>query len=116
MKIVWSEYALQKLRELVSYCQSKVGFRKTENIITAIVLRIDDLVNFPYLGQVEQNNHSKYERRYILVYNYKILYEVTKEDIVILDIFHTKQSPQKMYVNEEELVYHVNKDIRKPSL
>lgn len=116
MKIVWSEYALQKLRELVSYCQNKVGFRKADKITNAILLRIDDLVDFPYLGQMEQNVYSKYERRYILVYNYKILYEVTKEDIVILDIFHTKQSPQKMYVNEEELVYHISKDIRKPSL
>ncbi|MEC4052945.1 hypothetical protein VSP10_09085 [Myroides odoratimimus] len=71
-------------------------------------------MDFPYLGQKEGMMYSRFERRYLLVYEYKILYEVTEENIVILDIFHTKQSPHKMYVNEDREEYQRNNS--KPSL
>ncbi|MEC4113081.1 hypothetical protein [Myroides pelagicus] len=49
--------------------------------------------------------------RYILIYQYKVLYEIVEEDIIILDIFYTKQSPTEMYLNEEPIQYQSTKNI-----
>lgn len=63
------------------------------------------------LGQKELSFHSRYERRYLLALEYKILYEIVDDSVVVLDIFHTKQSPTKMYVNEEPIQYQSTKNI-----
>ncbi|MDR2222913.1 MAG: type II toxin-antitoxin system RelE/ParE family toxin [Flavobacteriaceae bacterium] len=113
MRIVWSEYALSRLKIIYDYYVNYVSIVKAEEVSNLIVLRIDDLLSFPYLGQIEYCSKSgrEHNMRYILIYQYKILYEIVQEDIIILDVFHTKQSPYKMYLNEEPSEYAIKRNI-----
>lgn len=114
MKIILSDFATNKLRNIYSYHANHVSVSKAKEVKDTIIAAIKQLINFPYLGQRESMMYSRFERRYLLVYDYKILYEVTEDSVVVLDIFHTKQSPQKMYVNEDREEYLRNNS--KPSL
>ncbi|MDM1404950.1 type II toxin-antitoxin system RelE/ParE family toxin [Myroides marinus] len=112
MKIVWSEYALSRLKIIYDYYVNYVGVVKAEEVSNLIVLRVDDLLSFPYLGQIEYCSKSREQNmRYILIYQYKIVYEIVQEDIIILDVFHTKQSPHKMCLNEEPSEYVIKRNI-----
>ncbi|MDR0193920.1 MAG: type II toxin-antitoxin system RelE/ParE family toxin [Myroides sp.] len=112
MRIVWSEYALSRLKIIYDYYVNYVSIVKAEEVSNLIVLRVDDLLSFPYLGQIECcSKNREHNMRYILIYQYKILYEIVQEDIIILDIFHTKQSPQNMYLNEEASKYVIKRNI-----
>lgn len=53
MRIVWSEYALSRLKIIYDYYVNYVSVVKAEEVSNLIVLRIDDLLSFPYLGQIE---------------------------------------------------------------
>ncbi|AJA69436.1 type II toxin-antitoxin system RelE/ParE family toxin [Myroides odoratimimus] len=114
MKIILSDFAASQLRDIYFYYVNHVSVSKAKEVKDNIIKAIKQLIDFPYLGQKEGMMYSRFERRYLLVYEYKILYEVTEENIVILDIFHTKQSPHKMYVNEDREEYQRNNS--KPSL
>lgn len=112
MKIIWSEYALSRLKIIYDYYVNYVSIENAEQIVNVIVLRVDDLLHFPYLGQTEYSTlNRKIAMRYILIYQYKVLYEIVEEDIIILDIFYTKQSPTEMYLNEEPIQYQSTKNI-----
>ena len=111
MKIVLSQFATKQLKSIYNYYAESVSIEKAKGVKRNLLIAIKQLVDFPYLGQQELLVYSKYERRYLLVLGYKILYEIVEEDIIILDIFHTKQSPTKMYLNEEPIQYQSTKNI-----
>lgn len=43
-----------------------------------------------YLDDIPGNIRS------VVVWSYKIVYEVTKQDVIILNIFHTSRNPENM--------------------
>lgn len=55
------------------------------------------LKKHPESGQQELNLiQLKQEHRYIVTGNYKVVYRFEKETVIIIDIFDTRQNPNKM--------------------
>lgn len=55
------------------------------------------LKKHPESGQQELNLiQLKQEHRYIVTGNYKVIYRFEKETVIIIDIFDTRQNPNKM--------------------
>ncbi|MCY7410388.1 MAG: type II toxin-antitoxin system RelE/ParE family toxin [Chitinophagales bacterium] len=70
-----------------------------QKIIESIKEKADLIKSTPYSGQKEiYLEHLRQDHRRIVVGNYKIIYLVEKDSIIITDIFDARQSPEKMKV------------------
>ena len=88
-KIIWSELALDDLKNIHDYI-SKDSIIYANRVIEKIIQRIDKLENFPKSGRVvpELNNNSIRE---LIQNNYRIIYKVTAQEIFIVSIHHASK-------------------------
>jgi toxin ParE1/3/4 len=86
-KIIWSELALEDLKNIHDYI-SNDSLIYANRVIEKIILRIEQLVNFPRSGRVvpELNNVSIRE---LIHDNYRIIYKVGAQKIFIVSIHHS---------------------------
>ena len=99
MRIVTTLPAQREINDIFQYHLEKANRKIARQEQTKIIKRIKTLKNFPFLGQKEENEkfvNSEY--RYLIEGNFKIVYKVEEDDIVILSIFHTMQNPSKMSI------------------
>lgn len=55
------------------------------------------LIKNPESGQIESNLESlNQNHRYLVSGNYKIIYRISRNEIIINDVFDTRQDPTKM--------------------
>lgn len=99
MKVLWSDFATDTLREIYLYYKETAGKNIAKTITRSIFSSTKQLIKYPNSGQIEENltllgeNH-----RYLVTGNYKIIYKPVIEGILITDIFDTRQDPQKVNV------------------
>jgi hypothetical protein len=86
-KIIWSELALEDLKNIHDYI-SKDSIVYANRVIEKIILRIEQLESFPKSGRVvpELNNISIRE---LIQNNYRIIYKITSQKIFIVSIHHS---------------------------
>lgn len=99
--IYWTPFALSRLDEIHRYIAEEAKSPLNAlKFVSKIIGRTDQLSGFPESGQAElllqeigQNS------RYLVVNSYKIIYEYypKKNLVIITDIFHTKQNPEKNF-------------------
>jgi toxin ParE1/3/4 len=101
--IKWTPFALRCLDEIHFYISQETGsFVPAEKFVNLLFDRVGQLSDFPQSGSVETILLSKgIECRYLIEGNYKIIYEhiLNPSSIIILDIFHTSQNPDKINTN-----------------
>jgi len=94
--IKWDELAVNNLNDIYDYIalDSVTAARKVKK---SIIMLVKSLSDFPekypketFLAEFPNNFRS------VTKWSYKIIYEVTENEILILDIFHVKQHPQKI--------------------
>lgn len=94
--IKWDELAVNNLNDIYDYIalDSVTTARKVKK---SIILLVKSLLDFPekypkepYLSAFDNNFRS------VSKWSYKFIYEVCESEILILDIFHVKQHPQKI--------------------
>ena len=73
------------------------NYKIAKSLILGIINSTKFLESQPFLGQAEPHLiHRPEGIRYVLQGNYKILYSVFEERIMILDVFDTRMNPSKM--------------------
>ena len=100
IKILWTPFALSCVDEIFDYVAGEAkSLRPAKKVTDRILKRTDQLKRFPESGQKEtillkigQNS------RYLVEGNYKIIYEYHDDEniVVITDVFHVKQNPDKL--------------------
>jgi len=96
LPIRWDRLAKQSLDDIYEYIgqNSIQNARKVKKSIVKLVGTIND---FPDKYSKEEFLRDEPENyRSVSKWNYKIIYEVTNDAIIILDIFHTHQHPAKI--------------------
>ncbi len=96
-KIVWDDEAKRSLRNIFNYVKSRESVDVAKKVRDEIVSQARTLNDFP--EKFEQEHNLKDEPgnfRYKVIWSYKLIYEVTKEVIYILDIFHTSRDPSNI--------------------
>lgn len=97
MEIIWTDFAIQNLKTISEYYAEKASKRVAHKIRKEILNSTRQLKKHPESGQQELNLiQLKQEHRYIVAGNYKVIYRIEKEFIIIIDIFDTRQNPSKM--------------------
>jgi plasmid stabilization system protein ParE len=62
-----------------------------------LILLVGSLIDFPQKFPIDPFiPQSKGNFRFVSKWNYKIVYEITLDEIIVIDIFHTAQSPGKI--------------------
>ncbi|MEI7594957.1 MAG: type II toxin-antitoxin system RelE/ParE family toxin [Bacteroidota bacterium] len=94
--IKWSFYAKNSLDSIIDYIkqESPSNSRKVKKTLISIIGTLNQYPNkYPIDPYISRNKGTF---RFISKWNYKIVYEITKEEIIIIDIFHTSQLPEKI--------------------
>ena len=94
MPIIWTKRAETDLWLLIGFINkdSPENAKKVFNKIQSVIISIRE---FP-LKHPKEPFYDKESVRFTVIYNYKIVFQVQKDSIRILRIFHTKQNPKKI--------------------
>ena len=97
MSIIWTDFAIKNLKAIFDYYSVNGGKQVAHKIRKEILNSVKQLASNPNSGQLELNLEELSEKyRYLVVGNYKLVYRIVVNQIVVNDIFHTKQNPFKM--------------------
>ena len=97
MKIIWSDFASESLREIFQYHKKVAGKNIAQKLKNRIFHSTKQLIKYPNSGQTEESLAELNEgHRYLVSINYKIVYKKVNEGILITDIFDTRQDPSKI--------------------
>ena len=86
MKILWTQQALERLREVQKFIAERASIKIANKLIDNLIKRAESLVNFPYLGRTVPEFYSD-DLREIIEGNYRIVYVHEKSMIIILTVF-----------------------------
>lgn len=97
MKIIWSNFAIQSLKHIYDYYAENANKKVATKIKNQILNRTKQLKKYPESGQIEiYLKKLGLKHRYLVCGNYKIIYRVKDDEIIINDVFDTRQHPDKM--------------------
>lgn len=100
LEIFWTQLAEEKLHDIFQYYKYKAGIKIAKKIITEIIDKNLILERNNKAGQIEELLiNRKYEFRYLVSGNYKIIYYINKEinKIIVANVFDSWQNPSKLY-------------------
>ena len=96
-KIFWTDTAINQLEDIFDYYKEKASLKSSKNLIKKLIDRTIQLENNPLSGQIEPLlQDRKFEYRYLVEGNYKIIYWIEENYIKIAGIFDCRQNPTKM--------------------
>jgi len=105
IKLFWTPFASRCLDEIKSYIKRETQSEIIANKqISRLIERAEQLTQFPESGQQEELlKNLKQNSRYLLYYDYKIIYQYHHDNkIIITDVFHVKQNPVKISRNSND--------------
>lgn len=94
MNVIWSEQARNALADIYDYVyQDSPG--AAEKVLDTLIEKAnslqDERIEYPKDPIL---NDEKY--RFILQWSFKIIYQRTQSEAIIIDIFHTRKDPGKL--------------------
>ena len=89
MNLYWTAEAQQRLQDLKAYIADDSA-ELAEQTIIRLVGRVEQLLEFPEIGH-HLNDYPHAELREILERPYRIIYQITNEQIEIMTVLHYRQ-------------------------
>ena len=97
MIVLWSDSAIEELQEIFEYYNISASYKVASKITNSIIDKTLLLEKNPRIGQVEELlNYKQREIRYLVYGNYKIVYGVEENFVIIATIFDCRQNPIKL--------------------
>jgi toxin ParE1/3/4 len=94
MKLTWEDRALSDLQQAISY----IAIRSPQNaemVLDELLKLSESLVLFPEKFPIEPIFNKK-NIRFVTKWSFKMIYQIEKEELIILRIFSTHQNPNKI--------------------
>ena len=96
-KIILSDLAKYDLYNIVSYLSSAESLTTAKYVERGILSEMKRLVHFPEAyPKDEYATTDAHPIRFIIKWNYKILYYIEANYVYIIGIFHTAQNPKNL--------------------
>ena len=97
MKIIFTDIARARLKDIYIYYKQEASLKVAQSIKDNIIHEIAKLKKHPELGN-EEVYLSKLKRGYrkLIIGNYKAIYRIIENTIVIDTIFDSRQEPKEM--------------------
>ena len=97
IKVFWTDTALNNLEDIFEYHKFKASVDIARRLVKRIVESTIRIQNSPKIGKVEELlRDRKFEYRFIVIGNYKIIYWIEDNLIKIAAIFDTRQNLEKI--------------------
>jgi plasmid stabilization system protein ParE len=97
MKVIWTVPAKAYLKEIYLYYYEVAGRKVALSIQKNIMVAAKKLASMVELGLIEPElEHTKFQYRSLIAGNYKIIYRIADGHIYIVDVFDTRQNPEKL--------------------
>ena len=94
MKILITENAKEKLRDIFAYHKRAASLTIARKIKNELLERIKTLENFNEIGSLDRHlEYLNLGHRKLIHRNYKIVYRCEDKKIYLTDIFDTRQDP-----------------------
>lgn len=94
MNVVWSEEASNSLANIYFYILEDSP-QNAEMVVDKIIELVEKLQDKRFEYAIDPII-GKQKFRHISIWSYKIIYERTIENVVVLDIFDGRQNPEKL--------------------
>ncbi|MDN4165762.1 type II toxin-antitoxin system RelE/ParE family toxin [Cytophagales bacterium LB-30] len=96
-EVIWTQRALHQLEKNILFIKNERGLYYATTVTNKILNTIDLLENQPQMGTLEPLlKHKKSEYRFLIVWSYKLIYRIYKNQVIISRVFHTSRNPQKL--------------------
>ena len=96
MKVTWTEFAINNLRAIFDYYNEVANHKIASKIRDGLILESRRLLKNHESYQTELSLIRKNEvHRYLVKDNYKLIYKIMDAEIIITDVFDTRQNPSK---------------------
>lgn len=103
MKIVWTDFAIRNLKDIFDYYSTHVDKKVAHKITRQILKSSKQLQHNPNSGPTEPNLKGlNKNHRYLVRGHYKLIYRIMDNQVIINDVFDTRQNPSKM--NDEKRI------------
>ena len=97
-KIIWTQEARVSLKSITAYIR-KSSPAAADKVKYAIIDLAESTVDFPDKFHLEPYLlNSQRNIRSVSIWSYKVIYEVTIKEIVIVDVFDGRQDPSKIKI------------------
>ena len=97
MVVEWSERASMRLGEIFEYLEKEASKRTARKIVNQIYSCADIPIKNPLAGPREESlTNRDREFRYLVQGNYKIIYQVDLERVVVSTVFDCRQDPERI--------------------
>ena len=94
MTTIWEDEAIEELNEAVKFIAKKSP-QNAIMVLDGLLELADTLGYMPYKFSKEPTYNKEYIR-VTIKYNYKLIYQVEKDRIIVLRVFSARQDPLKM--------------------
>jgi len=97
LRVFWTDTARFQLEDIFNYYKDKASLKVARKLVKQIIDRTIQLEKNPNSGPKEPLlSDRKFEYRYLVEGNYKIIYWKESNYIKIATIFDCRQNPEKM--------------------
>jgi toxin ParE1/3/4 len=97
MRVLWSDASLSQLQKIYDYYSLFAAPRIAKKMVKRIVHQTLLLESNPLIGTIESLLVARpFEYRFVVENNYKIIYRVIDNVILIVSVFDCRQSPAKI--------------------
>lgn len=93
-KIIWTQDGIDSLENVITYI-AKDSIYYAANFVRNILARIENLMDFPYIGRIVPEYHNS-DIREIIYQSYRIVYKVEKKTIFLVLVTHGSQTLPKI--------------------
>jgi plasmid stabilization system protein ParE len=97
LRVFWTDTARFQLEDIFNYYKDKASIRVARKLVKQLIDRTIQLEKNPDSGSKEPLlSNRKFEYRYLVEGNYKIIYWKQDNYIKITTVFDCRQNPEKM--------------------
>lgn len=93
LQVIWSFNAEEDYKKVIEYLRDEWSVTVAMNFIEKTERRLESLTVHPLLGIASEKD--KNIRSVVLTKHNKLYYQITENTIEVLNIFDTRQSPDK---------------------
>ena len=100
LEVIWSDLAKSELANIFKYYSEVAGHRVASRIVKRIVAKADRILKHnPNIGSIETLlKERKYEYRYLISGNYKLIYRRGLSFVIVVSVFDCRRNPDNILI------------------
>lgn len=96
--VKWTQTARDDLKSIFDYIRKRADRKQAQYVVSEIRQQALKVSIFPEMHAKEPYS-EKENVRFTVKWRYKIIYEIEKDTVYVVRIFHTSQSPDNLTLN-----------------